>query len=645
VLIVDFETRSPCPLGDAGAYLYAEDPETEILCIGYHMPHPVLEDTFIEGTVDEFYDLPEQVLYYLRHTEGLVCAWNAQFDRLIWQRFAPVDLQLPLKRWYCAAAAARVNALPSSLNKCARAVYGKYKKDVRGAQLIKAMSIPPYEDTPALRKAMKEYCLQDVRLTYDLMQEMRYMSPKEHRDWIANEQVNDDGIQMDLYMAGMAIQYAQDEKDALAERIYDLTDGEIVRHSQITRVKKWVGARLGEEIASFDKNARQQLLARQDLPPDVREIVEIVDDGNRSSVSKFNGMINRSGVDDRIRGAFVYAGASQTLRFASRGLQLHNFARDCLTPAETEKLIDQMDAYEEIDNVMQTLSRALRPALVPSDGCKFVVGDWKGIEACALPWLAYDSAAGERLNVLADPTRDIYVETQKSLSLETRQLGKVVELSMGYGGGVGAFKAMAAAYGVTYPESKIKPYVVDGWRYANPWAETFWNALEKAAKAAVANPGKTFGAGRVQYTFMPTLLEGTLVCWLPDGTLIQYPKARLEDQESPYGTRTVVTAMKANWEPAAKQPDWPRVTLWRGLLAENVTQAFCAALLRDLIRRLQERGYPVVAHVHDEVVVEVPAKTAEEDVANVTALMEKRPVWAPGLPLIADVKSMERYGK
>jgi hypothetical protein len=205
---------------------------------------------------------------------------------------------------------------------------------------------------------------------------------------------------------------------------------------------------------------------------------------------------------------------------------------------------------------------------------------------------------------------------------------------------------MAQQFGLTITEQEAQNYV-NLWRSANPWATQFGDELERAARLAISRPGMSFEAGRVEYTFYPNLIEGTLVCTLPGGALIQYPKARLDTVLAQDGKseRTVITALKANWKPGPGDSDWPRVTLWRGLLAENVTQAICAFLLRDTTHRLLARDLMVVAHVHDEIVQEVADEEADEAKAALQHEMEANPSWATGLPLIAEPKIMVRYGK
>jgi DNA polymerase len=332
-----------------------------------------------------------------------------------------------------------------------------------------------------------------------------------------------------------------------------------------------------------------------------------------------------------VQGAFLYAGASQTLRFSSKGLQMHNFKRDVWSPNQAEELKVKMQRQEPIENVMDTLGKLLRPAVIPEEGNMLVVGDWTGIEARALPWLA---EAEDRLAMLRDPTIDLYQVTADTLGLGERQIGKVAELSLGYGGAAGAFGNMAANYGVHLTPQKVGA-VVTGWRKNNQWAVNFWHALERAAFQAIRNPGEEFSEGKITYTFIPQLIGGTLICTLPSGDWIQYPRAAVDADG--------ISAIKANWTPAAGEKDWPRVRLWHGLLAENVTQAICAALLRWAIDELIYNDVVPIGHVHDEIILD--SAQPEQDAALLQDIMEGGPSWANGLPLAAKPDIMKRYGK
>lgn len=666
MLLLDFETRSRCDLKARGTDNYAYDPSTEILCCGFGM--------YGEGQENVVWypgePLPEWVSDWVLG-EGLIAAHNARFDALVWENAGP-RAGLPMvdpERWYCTSAQCRINALPASLDDAAIALKLKHRKDFKGTALIKKLSIPQADgqflEDHTLLKQMGDYCLQDVKVMHAVMRSTRMMTSDEHKDWLVNETINDNGIKVDAYLAELAISYADEEQKDISAGLIHTTSNAVSKHTQNARAKEWILARLPKHLITFmtkyvknekkytlDKSSRAALLDQVDLPPAIRLVIELVDAGNKSSVAKFKQMINRKDDgDDRVRGAFVYAGASQTLRFASRGLQLHNMTRECLSPADTENLIDKMEAKRPIatDDIdtMKMLSMALRPALVPAEGKVFVVGDWSAIEARALPWLANSRESNKVLQVFRDG-KDIYTETANGMCIKERQIGKVATLALGFAGGVGAFDAMAKNYGVYLSDTK-KQEVVDKWRLSNKWAVRFWAQLEAAAFAAMRNPGLVQKAGRVSYVFAPSLIEGTLICVLPSGQMIQYPAARIELLAPGYDLSAppvpTLTALKANWTKSPTDKEWPRVSLWKGLLVENICQATCADLLRCTLRELHTTKYKVVGHVHDEVVCEVYTKFADETKSFLQQTMETPPEWAEGLPLDAEPEVMLRYGK
>ncbi|GAG11884.1 unnamed protein product, partial [marine sediment metagenome] len=266
---------------------------------------------------------------------------------------------------------------------------------------------------------MLEYCEADVRATKELVLACRMMTEAEHRDWIICEQINDHGICIDREFAGAAVKYASEEADAINARITRLTNGQITKFTQSKRVRELVIEHMrdqglnmdpvtrykaGEVKLSMDKNARRELMdlnaeGSMPLPDHIMELIELTDDGNRSSVSKFAGMLSRADEDDRVRGAYVFAGAGQTQRFASRGLQVHNMRRDAYTQTEADELLERMLRHEPLEDVMNTLSKGLRSALIPRDDDHvFVVGDWSSIEAMGLPWLANSPGAEKKLD-------------------------------------------------------------------------------------------------------------------------------------------------------------------------------------------------------------------------------------------------------
>lgn len=669
MLVIDFETRSRCELKKNGAYKYAADPSTDIICCAFYDIETEHEYVWYPSRGR----LPDIILYNIEHADFIV-AHNAEFDRLIWESIAVEDYDfpaLPPEKWYCSSAQCRVNAIPASLKDAGWALGLTRQKFDAGAGLIKKLSIPQKDGTfntdENLLIEMYKYCMQDALVTGDIIRATRSMSQDEHQDWLTNFAVNDRGVKIDRELAEYALNYAADEQKEIGEKMAALTAGKIIKHTQTARIREWLLRndpqldalmsvyKDGVKKYSLDKGVRNNIITELDngtlhISDETEEVIRLLDDGNKSSVAKFGKMLDLADEDDdRVRGAFIFAGASQTIRYTSRGLQLHNMRRDCWDVEEAERLKDLMrddyvlysgePGHEDIP-VMEALSKMLRPAIIPDEGKTLVVGDWSAIEARVLPWLS-DSRGGDSVLEVFRSGKDIYMETAKMMGLESRQIGKVATLALGYQGGINAFQAMAKNYGLAITDSEAQ-VIVDQWRGVNSWAPSFWLRLDNAAKKAIGAPGTWVDAGRVSYIFMPDFIEGTLVCRLPNDGLIQYPKALVEEVATPWGgTANQVTAMKASFKPKADAKEWPRVSLYGGIFCENIAQATAAALLRDCIRHLPH----VIATVHDEIVMEVPDNQVENWMGVLKYGMETAPAWAEGLPLTAEPVTMRRYGK
>jgi DNA polymerase len=631
-LWVDFETRSACDLKVAGVYNYAQHASTEVLCMSY-----AFDDEDVQTWLPE-QPFPQEVANH----KGLIYAHNAAFERLIF--WYVLQLDFALEQFYCTAAQARANCAPGSLEDVGRFAGASMKKDHRGAQLIRKMSVPPYEESPELTAEMVAYCEQDVRAMRAISKAMRPLSGQELQDYHVNERINDRGVLVDVSLCHAAVKYASTELAEIQTIVAEVTGGEITS-VRSPKMREWVLARVGPQAKklmekdgkySIDKTVRFNLLKMGDpdeVPYDVQEVIQCADDLWASSVAKFSRLAQLSDEEDgRVRGAFVFAGGSATGRASSYGAQVHNFTRKCAQ--EPDAVRTAMVRGHAIvpkfgERVTDVLRGMLRPALVPSKGKHLVVADWSAIEARVNPWLS--GKGDDKLAIFASG-EDVYKVNASAtfgvsvaaVTKDQRQIGKVQELACGFAGGVGAFAAMGRAYGILLPESDARR-MVDAWRRANPWSVPYWQDLESAYTRAMRNKGKEFSAGRVTYLF-----DG-LHLWyvLPSGRILCYPYARLESEG--------VTYAKAAWKPAADAKEWPRARLWKGLACENITQAVANDLLRHSLRQLDD----VVLHVHDEIVIE----TATPDPEALRLVMCTPPDWAKGLPLDAEVSIMERYGK
>ena len=627
MLWVDFETKSCCDLKKRGVYNYAQDGTTDVLCMSYAFDDEDVQ-TWVSGPI------PERI----RNHTGQIRAHNAAFERLIFWYVLQIDFKL--EQFYCTAAQARANCAPGSLEDVGRFSGSSMKKDHRGAQLIRLMCIPPFKMTDDLMAEMVKYCEQDVRAMRAISKSMRDLSEQELSDYHVNERINDRGVLVDVPLCDAAIKYAAAELEEIQQIVKDVTQGAITS-VRSPKMRQWVMDRVTPEQLklmeledgkySIDKTVRANLLACEDLAPDVAEVIQCADDLWASSVAKFSRLKDLADVEDfRVRGAFVFAGGSATGRASSYGAQVHNFTRRCADQPEdvrTSMVRGHSIVPKFGKRVTDVLKGMLRPALVAAEGKTLVVADWSSIEARMNPWL---SGRGQDKLDLFRTGEDVYKVNAAAtfhvpvdqVTKDQRQIGKVQELACGFAGGVGAFAAMGRAYGINLPESDARR-MVDAWRRANAWAVPYWQDLEEAYTRAMRNKGYEFKAGRVTYMF-----DG-LHLWyaLPSGRVLCYPHARLDNDG--------ITYAKSAWKPAQDAKEWPRARLWKGLACENITQAAANDVLRHSLSQLDD----VVLHVHDEIVLETDKPNRLEEV------MCTPPAWCTDLPLGVEVSTMQRYGK
>lgn len=641
ILWIDFETRSKCDLKKHGVYNYAQDGTTEVLCMSYAFD----DEDVVTWTGGAF---PDRV----RNHTGEIRAHNAAFERLIFWYVLQIDFKL--EQFYCTAAQARANCAPGSLEDVGRFAGASMKKDHRGSQLIRLLSMPradgTFNESLDLMSEMVAYCEQDVRAMRAVSLGLRQLSKNELDDYHVNERINDRGVLVDVPLARASICYADRELEEIQHIVRDVTRGAITS-VRSPKMREWVKERLGKEALklmwtgekySIDKTVRANLLAMDDpeqVPPDVAEVIQCADDLWASSVAKFSRLKDLADTEDcRVRGAFVFAGGSATGRASSYGAQVHNFTRKCAAEPDAVRLA-MVRGHSVVPKfgkrVTDVLKGMLRPALIPAKGNVLIAADWSSIEARMNPWLSNCTSGMAKLDLFAKG-EDVYkfnaaatfaVRVQ-DVDKEQRQIGKVQELACGFAGGIGAFAAMGRAYGIYLPESDARR-MVDAWRRANPWAVGYWSDLESAYTRAMRNKGYEFTAGRVTYLF-----DGSHLWYaLPSGRVLCYPFARLEEEG--------ITYAKSAWKPAADAKEWPRARLWKGLACENITQAAANDVLRAALANLDN----VVLHVHDEIVVECDASDAEQVKENIELVMCTPPAWCADLPLGVEAAIMQRYGK
>lgn len=708
VLHIDFETRSAADLKEVGLDNYARDPSTDVWCMAYCVAdgpvHVWTPD--IRGS--------DAVLYV--QTGSLVVAHNAAFELAIWN-----NVMVPRYGWpelkpeqcECTQAMAYAMALPGSLERAAAAVGIKQQKDMAGHRLMlkmcrpkashksldgnKNLDIHEWHDGPEDLRRLYDYCKQDVEVERELHKRLVPLSAKERKVFLLDHKINRRGIQVDLPAVKAASEMVLHEQDRLNQAIREATDNFVGFTTEVARITKWVRDR----GVAIDGLAKADVLDALDgeLPDDVRDVLNIRKEAGRSSTAKLNRILTRAGDDGRVRGIFQYHGAG-TGRWAGRDIQPHNFPRPTLTPEEVDAAIARLVAGDR-DGVdllygppTSVVADCLRGMITAAPGHDLLAGDFANIEGRMLAWLAGEEwklRAFRDFDAGTGP--DIYKLTySKSFSVpinevtkEQRQIGKVMELALGYQGGVGAFQTMAGTYGVQLVTAQEAKEAFDGaracggsvwdsvedcrralehyradhlktlWREAHPATVKFWYAIEDAAKEACLNPGRLFQVRDVKYKKVGSFLW----CGLPSGRAICYPYPKIIEIDTPWGEKkdaltymTVVSSSAAKKEkiipdPAA-QGDWQRVATYGGKLVENITQACARDVLADAMLRLDDAGFDIVLHVHDEIVIEAPAMEASGVDHERTAFesrMASAPTWATGLPIAVETWRGKRYRK
>lgn len=676
ILHIDFETRSAADLKEVGLDNYARDPTTDVWCMGFsHGELPV--EIWNPGCALHMAGVFGHV-----KSGGTVVAHNAAFELAIWNEAMVPRYGWPVlkpEQCECTQAAAYAMAIPASLERAAAAVGIKQQKDMAGHRLMLQMcaprSIAPdgaimWHDSPDKLARLYEYCKQDVEVERELHKRLVPLSKKERRVWRLDYKINRRGIQVDLPAVKAASEMVLGEQDRLNLAIRKATDNVVGFTTEVARLTKWIRAQ-GVEIDGLAKADILDALAIDTLPERVREAMLIRQEAGRASTAKLAKIISSSGSDGRVRGTKQYHGAG-TGRWAGRTIQPDNFPRPTLTPAEVEAAIELIKSgeFNKLDLLfgqpMSVAADCLRGMITASPGHDLLAGDFVGVENRVLPWLAgeewklqafreQDAGTGPEIYLIA--AAKIYHTKPSDYTKKSpeRQTGKVSELSLGYQGGVGAFRQMETSLhlnlGLT--DTQINEAKED-WRAAHPMIVKYWADCESAALSAVLHPGQVFTAGAKGREVKYKKVGSFLWCGLPSKRAICYPYPKVLEVETPWGDlKDAVTYMKVvSASGAAKDKiipdpaahgDWQRVSSYGGKFAENNTQAFARDLLVDAMLRLDDADYDITMHVHDEVVAEISADVY--DSGRFKAFMSVVPPYAAGLPIAVETWRGKRYRK
>lgn len=651
-LAIDIETYSSVPLLKSGVYAYVESPDFEILLFGYAFDdEPVTVIDLAQGE-----KLPQEVLNALFDCKVLKTAFNANFERTCISKW--LGAAMSPTEWSCTAVIAKELGLPNSLEAVGTVIgLPEDKQKLKtGRVLIRYFSTPcaPTKTNgmrtrnlpnhaPEKWALYKEYNARDVETERAIRKKLsRFLiAESEQALWELDQNINDRGVMVDLEFAENAIAYDAQLKSVLFSEAQELTGLENPKST--AQIKSWISDVSGVEVESLRKDKISEV-KEQISEPKVHEMLELRASLSKTSTEKYAAMVRTACVDNRIRGLTQFYGAGRTGRWAGRLVQMQNLPQNKISDQDlnTARELVKGGYFEEMsllyDSPTMILSQLIRTAFIPKHGCRFIVADFSAIEARVLAWFADEKW---RMNVFNTHGKIYEASAEQMFHLPSgsvkkgdpmRTKGKIAELALGYGGSVGAMKNMGAL-NMGLAENELKPIVMS-WRAANSNITKFWWDVDSAVKNILM--------GRVPKKLPHGLAlrkEGPLLrLRLPSGRELSYVKPRISPNSGPYGDDQITYEGVLQSSGA-----WGRIETYGPKLVENIVQATARDCLAEAITRLEAKGYPVVFHVHDEVICEIPKGKSSVDEIN--EIMGTPISWAPGLPLKADAYECDYYRK
>lgn len=648
-LAIDLETYSSNDI-KYSVYKYVEASDFEILLFAYAFDDdPVRVVDLAQGET-----LPDDVKAALYDKDVLKTAFNANFEINCLRKYFP---DLPEEQWECDRILSLYNSYPPHLAAVAKAMHfdEDRQKDTRGKALIRYFCLPCKptkanggrtrnypKDAPDKWEIFKEYNRQDVVVERAIRDKLVNLRPPdfEHENWLIDQTINRNGIMVNRTLVDNAIRLSGEYREKLLARAMEITG--LDNPNSPLQVKGWLEEKLGRAVDSLSKAAVADMLTG-DLPEDVREMLTIRQKISKSSIKKYDAMRNAACQDSRIRGMFQFYGAARTGRFAGRIVQLQNLPRNSMPDLDLARsmvLDGDLDTMELCyDDVQDVLSQLIRTALEAPPGKRFIVADFSAIEARVIAWLA-----GEEWEMKAFAEgKDIYCATASAMfgvpvvkhgvNGELRQKGKVAVLACGYGGGIGALKAMGAdKMGLTDDELQT---VVRKWREASPHIVKLWADVENAAMNAVSGIPTTIKQKNLHFH----VEDDALYIDLPSGRHLVYLHPHLGQNR--FGSDAILyTGLGGSKTTAGR---WGTLETYGGKLSENLVQAIARDCLCAAMKRLTDAGYKICAHIHDEVILEMPEGKGSLD--DAVRIMCQNESWNEGLVMNADGFEAKYYQK
>ena len=640
---IDIETFSSVDLTKSGVYRYTESPDFEVMLFGYSVDGGAV--SVVDLAMGE--KIPPAILSALKDETIIKYAFNANFERICLSRMLGYETgtYLDPSSWHCTMIWSAYMGLPLSLQGCGTVLNLDKQKLTEGKDLIKYFCVPcqPTKtnggrtrnrptDAPEKWDRFKAYNARDVETELEIQMKLSKFPVPEYLwdEYHIDQQINDTGVALDMTLVREAIAMDGVSGEELSTSIKSLTALE--NPNSVSQMKDWLSDN-GLQTETLGKKTVVELL--KTAPEHLREVLALRQQLAKSSVKKYQAMQNAVCSDGRARGMFQFYGANRTGRWAGRLIQMQNLPQNHLSDLEEARSLVRCGDFEAVkmlyEDVPDTLSQLIRTAFVAPGDRKFIVADFSAIEARVIAWIAGEDW---RQTVFAEG-KDIYCASASQMfgvpvekhgvNGHLRQKGKIAELALGYGGSVGALKAMGAIeMGLT--EDELQP-LVSAWRDANPNIVDFWWAVDSAVKTAVQNKTSTETHG-IAFTYK----SGMLFITLPSGRNLAYVKPKIGTNK--FGTSSVT------YEGVGGTKKWERLESYGPKFVENIVQATARDILCYAMKTL--RNTSMVMHIHDEIVIEADPRMSLEAVCE---QMGRTPPWAEGLLLRADGYETKFYRK
>ena len=634
VVSIDFETRSAIDLRKTGVYKYAADPSTDIWCMAYKAPWS--DDVQVWLPSDE---LDTRLAGWIIGG-GLLSAWNANFERTIWNEIMTERYEWPptkIKQWRCTMAQASAMGLPRALGQAASVLGVEEQKDKAGAALMLRMARPrkvnadgsyTWWNTKDKIDTLVAYCIQDVKTELSVAATLNDMPDSERRLYQLDQRINDRGVKVDLDLIERVSKLANSASENIDAEIKRLTNGQVKAATNAMDLTAWLRS-YGLQVKSVDKQTVTRMLGMEKLHPIIKQVLRLRQDGAKSSTAKYEAMVNAANADNRMRGLLMYHGAA-TGRWSGRLVQPQNFPRPQKKNDELETIIAKLKADEDVSEYgagTVLASDLLRSMLIADDGHRLMFADYSAIEARVLAWIAGQTDLVETFRKGGDVYKEmasaIYNVNVENVTDGQRQVGKMAILGCGYGMGGKRFAEQCATMGINVDEDEAKR-IVSVYREKNDRIAQYWRNSENEFVEMVK------GAGRVGSVGLP----------LPSGRSLTYHNPRIIQRETPWGAMRD-TAQVDTLNSVTRQ--WVSQIIWGGLLTENVVQATARDLMATAMMALELKGYNVILSVHDEIISEVPDGFGSLE--EMIDIMTRCPSWADGCPINAEGKEGKRYRK